>query len=607
MRHARADAARAKAMPRSPAATAIRIALGALLLAGSAVVLWPGPAHARALPATVDPTLEADAWTDRLVVAYRTAEATPVRRTLLSATHKTQQHLQRFGLQALDSHSTAQGAQVLHLNRWARAAELRKVAAAMVAADPNIAYAEPDLLMQPQSAPNDPMYGQQWHYFEPTAGLNLPAAWDLSTGSGITIAVVDTGVRPHPDLVGNLLAGYDFIANKTTAADGDGRDADATDPGDGCGTAAASWHGTHVAGTLAAVANNNLGVAGVAHGAKLLPVRAMGCGGGYNSDIASGVVWAAGGSVSGVAAAVSRAKVINLSLGSSGSCSATMQSALDQARSLGATVVAAAGNNSGATSKYSPANCRNLIVVTALGREGKRASYANFGAEVDVAAPGGDMATGSANGVLSTSNTGMLTVGSDSYRVEQGTSMATPHVAGVAALMLARNPALTPDEVEVLIKSSTRKIPGACTSCGTGLVDAAAAVRAVFLGSSAPTLVTEVEPNDSHAQAQPLGSFPVKVKGSINRNGDLDTYRISVPAKGTVKARLIGNAESDYNLAFRNAKSVVLATSVRAKGLTDELSWTNSAATAADLFVRVSRASGGVGDSGGRYTLEVTR
>ncbi|WP_141291979.1 S8 family serine peptidase, partial [Ideonella azotifigens] len=312
-------------------------------------------------------------------------------------------------------------------------------------------------------------------------------------------------------------------------------------------------------------------------------------------------------SVSGVAAAASKARVVNLSLGSSGSCSATMQSALDQARSLGATVVAAAGNNSGATAKYSPANCRNLIVVTALSREGKRASYANFGAEVDVAAPGGDMATGSANGVLSTSNTGMLTVGSDSYRVEQGTSMATPHVAGVAALMLARNPALTPDEVEVLIKSSTRKIPGACTSCGTGLVDAAAAVNAVFLAGSAPTLVTEVEPNNSHAQAQLLSSFPAKVKGSINANGDLDTYRISVPAKGTVKARLIGNAESDYNLAFRNTKSVVLATSVRAKGLTDELSWTNSASTAADLFVRVSRASGGVGDSGGRYTLEVTR
>ena len=272
------------------------------------------------------------------------------------------------------------------------------------------------------------MYAQQWDYFEVRAGMNLPAAWDLSTGSGVVVAVLDTGYRPHADLADNLLAGYDFVNNSAMGNDGDGRDADASDPGDGCSSGHSSWHGTHVAGTIAALANNGLGIAGVAYNAKVQSVRVLGCGGGYNSDIADGMIWAAGGSVSGVPANATPAKVLNLSLGGQSACSITVQNAINTARGLGASVVVAAGNSKMAVGNFSPANCKGVITVAALGRTGARAPYSNFGPQVAVAAPGGNMNAGTANGILSTLNTGGASPGEDSYAYYQGTSMATPHV-----------------------------------------------------------------------------------------------------------------------------------------------------------------------------------
>jgi serine protease len=495
----------------------------------------------------------------------------------------------------------------LHLNRSAPVGELDALARQIMADDPTVLYAEPDRRVQALSTPTDPLYSSQWHYFEAKGGLNLPSAWDVSTGSGIVVAVVDTGVRPHVDLADNLLTGYDFISGTSSSNDGDGRDSDPADPGDGCNGGHSSWHGTHVAGTIAAVTNNGEGGAGVAYGAKILPVRVLGCGGGYFSDISDGVLWASGTAVGGVSAPSQPARVINMSLGGRSSCPTTMQNAINQARANGAVIVVAAGNSNQDASLHSPANCAGVITVAATGRTGARASYSNYGAKIDVSAPGGNMSTGAANGVLSTLNDGYSTPGNDSYSYYQGTSMAAPHVAGVAALMLARNPGLKPDEVEVLLKSTTRPLPVACSlGCGKGIVNAAAAVNAVFVSASAASNVAEVEPNESNASAQVLSSFPAKVSGTMATGTDLDNFKVSVGVGQTVTARLISNTLSNYDLYLRNTAGTTLKSSVRGAGLTDSVSWRNAGGTTVDVYLRVKRVSGSIGATG-TYTLETSK
>jgi len=391
------------------------------------------------------------------------------------------------------------------------------------------------------------------------------------------------------------------------ANDGDGRDADASDPGDGCNSGHSSWHGTHVSGTIAAAANNGLGIVGVAYDAKILPVRVLGCGGGYTSDLADGVMWAAGAPVAGAPSPAQAARVINMSLGGPGPCSTTLQTAISTARSLGAVVVVAAGNSNALTAGFSPANCAGVITVAANGKGGGKAPYSNYGPEVDVTAPGGNMAQGDVYGILSTLNTGTTSPGDDSYAYYQGTSMAAPHASGAVALMLARDPSLTPDEVEVLLRSTTRAFAVACPSCGTGIVDAGAAALSVFLGSAPATPVQEFEPNDALAQAQSITSFPSKVAGTMATAADLDTYKVTVPPGSTLAARLISNMASDYNLSFRNAAGTVISTSTRGRGLTDKLVWKNTTAGNALIYVRVSRLSGGVGATAGKYWLEINR
>jgi serine protease len=292
-------------------------------------------------------------------------------------------------------------------------------------------------------------------------------------------------VRPHVDLASNLIGGYDFISDTFISRDGNLRDADARDPGDwnlagecGAGTQASSssWHGTHVSGTIAARTNNGTGVAGVAFNARVVPVRVLGRCGGYTSDIADGLVWAAGGSVAGIPANPNPARVANLSLGGGGPCGTTMQNAINSARSRGTVVIVAAGNESQNAQNSSPANCSGVVVVAAVNRSGGRAYYSNFGSVVDVAAPGGAMNVNAGNGVASTVNAGATTPGGDAYAYYQGTSMATPHVAGVAALMLSANPSLTPAQVETTLRNTVRAFPAACSQCGTGVVNARAAV-----------------------------------------------------------------------------------------------------------------------------------
>ncbi len=442
----------------------------------------------------------------------------------------------------------ATGAEVIELSGVIDAAT-RDSIIAMIDRSPVTMYAELDAILKPQAVPNDTRYSEQWHYFESTAGINGPAAWDLSTGAGVTVAVIDTGYRNHVDLNSKILPGYDFISDATMGNDGNGRDSDALDPGDwvaanecysGSPASNSSWHGLHVAGTVAAETNNNQGVAGVAWDADIVPVRVLGKCGGYTSDIADGIIWSSGGSVSGVPANANPAEVLNLSLGGSGSCPSTTQSAINTARANGSTVVVAAGNSNANAQNYTPASCSGVVTVASVDRSGNRAYYSNYGSVVDLAAPGGETQTAS-NGVLSTLNSGTSTPGSDNYSFYQGTSMAAPHIAGVAALMYAANPSITPDEVESALKSTARSFPGSCSQCGTGIVDAYQAVISAQGGggtpSSCPSGYTkytgnltgtgdnEIEPNGNYYYSSTSGTHSGELTGPGSADFDLKLFK----------------------------------------------------------------------------------
>ncbi|WP_017916701.1 S8 family peptidase [Xanthomonas sacchari] len=354
-----------------------------------------------------------------------------------------------------------------------------------IAADPNVEYVEVDQRMTIALTPNDPRLGDQWAFGTTNAGINVRSAWDKASGDGVVVAVIDTGITSHPDLNANVLQGYDFISDADSARDGNGRDSNPADEGDwaaagecysGSPASNSSWHGTHVAGTIAAVTNNGTGVAGTAFKAKILPVRVLGKCGGYTSDIADAITWASGGTVSGVPTNQNPAEVINMSLGGSGTCSSTYQNAINGAVSRGTTVVVAAGNSSTNVSSSVPANCNNVIAVAATTSSRAKASYSNYGAGIDISAPGSN--------ILSTLNDGTTTPGNPSYASYNGTSMATPHVAGVVALMQSVAPtALTPAQVESTIKNTAASF--SCSQgCGAGLLDANAAVTAALNGGS---------------------------------------------------------------------------------------------------------------------------
>jgi serine protease len=358
--------------------------------------------------------------------------------------------------------------------------------------DPDVAYAEPNFLRQAAArVPNDTLFERQWHY----ELINLPAAWDITIGSDdVIVAVIDSGILPgHPDLSPRLIPdipGFDFVSMAEMEGDDDvGPDPDATDPGDDPRNQNSSFHGTHVAGIIGAATDNMRGVAGVTWQTRIMPLRALGLQGiGTDADIAQAIRFAAGLSNSSGTFPAAPANIINMSLSGPGS-SNTLQQAILAARAQGVIVVAAAGNENSPVFQ-SPASLPGVISVAAVDRIGEKAPYSNFGSGIDVAAPGGDLSAnldgdGFPDGVLST-------LGNDRgdflYRFYQGTSMASPHVAGVLALMLAVNPDLTPMDIDDLLAGThpetmlriTRELgaPGRDDFYGHGLIDAAAAVIA---------------------------------------------------------------------------------------------------------------------------------
>ena len=562
--------------------------------------------------------------TDRLIIKYRRGEA-PL--PTMQADFALQVASNRQGVSTSHLRRMANGAHVFQFSRRMSAAEARTVAQNMRAGDPNVEYAEPDMLLQSTQAtatPTDPMYGQQWALSHNTAGIRAPGAWSSSKGAGVVVAVIDTGVRPHADLKNNLLAGIDFVTDTKISNDGTGRDGDAADPGDGvaagfcaAGSAArnSSWHGTHVAGIVAAT-GNTIGVTGVAPLAKILPVRAMGRCGGYTSDIADAITWSAGGAVAGVAVNSKPARVINLSLGGTGVCSATMQSAIQAARARGALIVVSAGNSNVQASQATPANCSGVVTVAATGIGGGKASYSNYGSVVTLAAPGGD----SAGGILSTLNAGASAPTTDSYVSYMGTSMAAPMVSGVAALMLAAQPALTPDQLTSLLKSTATPFPAACSGCGTGIVNASAAVAAAraitgsavvtppasSTGTSTPTpaasTVVDKEPNNTIATAQLLGTGAVQVTGNLTVK-DQDHYRLNLAAGKKLVAIVKPASGTAAGLGVFMADGRQVLMLAGAAGATRQVTVTNSGTAAVPLVLRVLHSSG----TAGSYSMSVTQ
>jgi len=418
---------------------------------------------------------------------------------------------------------------------------------------PDVAWVAPNVLeRRTQTVPNDPQFSLQWHLQAPSApilsALNLPQAWARTTGNTGVVAVVDSGVRfDHPDLAGKLLPGYDFVSELDIANDGNGRDSDATDPGDWvsiddlakpvfdlCTRSDSSWHGTFIAGQIGALSNNNLGVAGLSWNARVLPVRVSGKCGALVSDLLDGVRWAAGLPVANAPINPNPARIINLSFGGSSACTPDYQSTVDAVTNAGALLVVAAGNNSAALRR--PADCRGVMAVAAVDKGGAKAWYSSFGANLAIAAPGGSDDDGPTGLLRSTDNAGLTTPvaynASGYYGDKQGTSFSAPQAAGVAALMLTVNPLLTPADLIYRMKLGARPHaqpalpecsalnPTVCkcttTTCGAGLLDAD---RSVQLASGPAAIVQRI------GTVTPGAAITLDGRASVAATGQIVAYQ----------------------------------------------------------------------------------
>ena len=516
----------------------------------------------------------------RVIVKFK-ADSSLMRMQALSATgqhtERAQALGQRMGMALRAGAGVAERTQVVFANGMSS-----EQLAQRLAAESDVEYAVPDQRRRLLTAPSDSFYttgpavgassggpvSGQW-YLRPQAGevkssIDVEPAWNITTGSpSIVVAVLDTGVRfDHPDLKtvalgGNLLPGYDMIMDADVANDGGGRDADPSDPGDwltlaelnqaggpfnnaACGTQASSssWHGTQTSGLIGALTNNGIGMASVGRNIRVLPVRVLGKCGGFDSDIVAGMQWAAGIAVPGVPANPNPARVINMSLGGDGACSAAYQQAVTAINAAGVVIVASAGNSSG-HAVSSPANCAGVIAVSGLRHVGTKVGFSDLGPEISISAPGGNCvntAGACLYPILTTANSGTMgpvagaagAVYTDAFNSSLGTSFSAPLVAGTTALMLSAQPSLTPAQVRTTMRSSARPFPttggtagtlqcvapapigqaqtdqGECycttTTCGAGMLDAGAAVVAVA-GVQARISVTPTAPQATQVVA----------------------------------------------------------------------------------------------------------
>jgi serine protease len=492
----------------------------------------------------------------RVIVKFR-ADSTLLREQALTATARETGRAQalgrRLGLAMRAGVAVSDRSQVLFAS-GITSAEL----AQRLALESDVEYAVPDQRRHRLVAPNDPLYANgvigngpavgQWYLRPPTgavqSSINVEPAWSITTGiPGVVVAMLDTGVRfDHPDLLavaagGNLLPGYDMISDVDVANDGDGRDPDASDPGDWVTAAEAndrsgpfyqcttldpntgqyvaedsSWHGTQTTGLVAALTNNGVGMARVGRNVRVLPVRVLGKCGGFDSDIIAGMRWAAGMSVPGVPANMNRAQVINMSLGGDGACTAAYQDAVNAINAAGTVIVASAGNSAGHAPGV-PANCAGVIAVAGLRHVGTKVGFSDLGPQIAISAPAGNCVNIAAGSpclypILTTSNSGttipISPIYTDSFNASLGTSFSAPLVAGTVALMFAAQPALTSLQARLVLEATARPFPTAgsggviqCTApqfdtagnpidqlecvctldtCGAGMLDAGAAV-----------------------------------------------------------------------------------------------------------------------------------
>ena len=489
-----------------------------LTLAALGALLAPLTLHAPLVQAATADTSSLQA---RVIVKFK-VDALSLRKQILSASASApataaQMHIAqadslgvRAGLALRGGLGVAERTQVMFASGMTSAQLAERLSK-----DSDVEYAVPDERKRRMLAPNDSLYltgplsngpaSGQW-YLRPNSGavkssIDVEPAWAITTGSpAVVVAVLDSGIRfDHADLQrtsvgGNLLPGYDMVSNLGIANDGDGRDSDPSDPGDWvteqeanlvggefykCTTLnpstgryvaeSSSWHGTQTAGLIGASTNNGIGMASVGRTVRVLPVRVLGKCGGFDSDIIAGMRWAAGLSVAGVPVNSTPARVINLSLGGSGACSAAYQTAISEINAVGAVVVASAGNSAG-HAVSSPANCAGVIAVAALRHVGTKVGFSDLGPEITISAPGGNCVNVAANQaclypILTTENAGTTvplagsSTYSDSYNYSLGTSFSAPLVSGTIALMLSARPSLNSAEVLTLIKGTARAFP----------------------------------------------------------------------------------------------------------------------------------------------------
>lgn len=523
--------------------------------------------------------------------------------------------------------------------------------AARLAADGEVEYAQPDRRMTRLAVPNDEFFNSrdasvfpdagQWFLKAPdtrlVSSINAVGAWDIAKGgeggTSVVVAVLDTGVRrDHPDLANKLVGGADMVADADIANDGGGRDGDPSDPGDwisnseanmgkfsGCPEAASSWHGTQVAGIVGADTDNRIGVAGTGWNVRVLPVRVLGKCYGNESDIAAGILWAAGVPVAGMDTNAYPAKVINLSLGGSGSCGRTYQDAINAAVARGVAVVVAAGNSAG-HAVGAPGNCANVITVGALRHVGTKVGYSDVGPQVALSAPGGNCVNLN-NGpclypIVTTANTGTTVPGASSYtdyvtNASVGTSFASPQVAAVAGLMLSRQPTLTPLGIKVFLQQGARAFPTTApaapdssataqcrapngvdqlecfcntSTCGAGMLDAAAAVR---LASSATAVLAPVI--SAPATAVLGEAFNASIAGTVEPAGrEIASVQWQV-VSGAAALSTAAN-ERAVTLVPSGSGDVVLQVTV-----SDVLGFSSTR----NATVAVAAPSGGTGGGGG--------